>query len=104
MFEYLFTEEDYAQNYSAEYCLALSKKISSLAAMPVECRKHVGASMTEKSSAGNEDGVDPFAGMYSGQRVAAMQARKTGRPTHAVLERRYTKVRGHGAKAASSNH
>ena len=99
----MFIEEDYTAEYTAEYCNNLiQKKLISLQALPVECRRHVG--QQHVSTKEEKSDVDPFAGMYSGQKAAAIAARKSGRPTHAVLERRYTKVRGSGAKAASSNH
>ena len=95
------TEENYTEAYSKEKCDLLLKKMINLSSLPVECHQYAQTAESKKSS----EEIDPFAGMYSGQKTAAVHARKTGRPTHAVLERRYTKVRGSaGAKAASSNH
>ena len=89
-------EEDYVHEYTVESCNLLLQKLSSLQALPVECRKYVGMSRSNKAqikgdTATSAEGVDPFQGMYSGQKAAAIAARKSGRPTHAVIERRYTR-------------
>lgn len=90
--ELIDTEEDYVQEYTVDSCNHLFANLSSLEALPMECRKYVGLSRDRKDggTSGDSD-VDPFKGMYSGQRMAAVAARKSGRPTHAVLERRYTR-------------
>eukprot|EP00816_Leptocylindrus_hargravesii_P012389 CAMPEP_0196810682 /NCGR_PEP_ID=MMETSP1362-20130617/13234_1 /TAXON_ID=163516 /ORGANISM="Leptocylindrus danicus, Strain CCMP1856" /LENGTH=116 /DNA_ID=CAMNT_0042185787 /DNA_START=70 /DNA_END=420 /DNA_ORIENTATION=+ len=94
-------QESYSEVYTKEKCDLLLKKMVNLSSLPVECQQYAASSKSKSE----QEGVDPFAGMYSGQKAAAVHARKTGRPTHAVLERRFTKVRGStGAKAASSNH
>eukprot|EP00594_Rhizosolenia_setigera_P015434 CAMPEP_0178957064 /NCGR_PEP_ID=MMETSP0789-20121207/10671_1 /TAXON_ID=3005 /ORGANISM="Rhizosolenia setigera, Strain CCMP 1694" /LENGTH=110 /DNA_ID=CAMNT_0020639201 /DNA_START=64 /DNA_END=396 /DNA_ORIENTATION=+ len=81
----------YSKSECEKMILALSGKISKL---PMECRYYVGRP-TKKPAESKTEGehVDPFAGMYSGQRNAAAAERARGRPTQAVLQRRYTKAR-----------
>jgi len=67
--------------------LALS---GSLDRLPKECKMFVGAA--KKKEGKTEKVVDPFEGMYSGQRAAAHAEKLKGRPTQAVLQRRYTKA------------
>lgn len=75
-------------SYTKEECEKMVLALSgSLSRLPVECRPYVGSRKTSTP----ETAVDPFAGMYSGQRAAAKTEQFRGRPTHAVLQRKYTK-------------
>ena len=68
--------------------LALS---GSLSRLPAECKAFVGSAKNVNTKS-TEKTVDPFDGMYSGQRQSAISGRLKGRPTHAVIQRSYTKA------------
>ena len=85
------TEETYVA-YSKEECEKMVLALSgSLARLPAECKQYVGASKSKVAKTSTKV-VDPFEGMYSGQRTAAQAAAVKGRPTQAVLQRRYTRA------------
>ena len=86
-----YTEESYVA-YTKEECEKMVLALSgSLDRLPAECKDYVGAKKAKVTKTSTKV-VDPFEGMYSGQRTAAQAEKVKGRPTQAVLQRRYTRA------------
>merc|ERR1711862_609983 len=91
-------QETYVR-YSEQECQKMAQALSgSLTRLPKECRLYVGKTRktNRHSIAGGEEEkppVDPFAGLPPGEAAAAKAARLKGRSTHAVLQRRMTRVK-----------
>lgn len=80
--------------YSKEECEKMAVALSgSLSRLPAECKEYVGDAKSKSTpTETNSEKVDPFAGMYSGAHAAARAEKVRGRPTQAVLQRRYTRA------------
>ena len=62
---------------SQDYCESLALKLSTLKELPVACRKY--DSVVKKLESKEKAAADPFAGMWSGQALAARNSRAQGR-------------------------